>query len=223
MTLNPAPEAMSDALSSVPVFPLPGVVFFPEQRLPLHIFEPRYRAMVRDVLDTSSRLLVVSRIEGDPHEPEVRFAGVATVGRVVGHQRLPDGRFNILLEGVSRVSLAEHLPQVPPYRRAHATPLPEPHELPATVPPAERSSLLAVMSLAMRAARARQAQFDFHPPLELSTSRLAMRLVERFVTDPSTRQSMLECDSARGRVALATRALLEVGVADKHPPSAGQG
>ncbi len=223
MTSLSEPGSLVDALASVPVFPLPGVVFFPEQRLPLHIFEPRYRAMVRDVLDSTARLLVVSWVEGETQGPSVNFSRVATVGKVVAHQRLPDGRFNILLDGLTRVSLTEHLPLIPPYRRVHATPLPEPAETTSTVPSPERSALLAVMALAMGVARARQSQFDFHPPLELPTSRLAMRLVERFVADPRARQSMLESESPRVRVALATRCLLEVGTADASPPSVGQG
>lgn len=195
-------------LDAVPVFPLPGVVFLPEQRLPLHIFEPRYRAMVRDALE-DHRHLAVACVEGDLARDPAPFARVATLGRIVAHQRLPDGRFNILVEGALRVSL-EELPLEKPYRRARATPLGDPKAEFVEVRPAQRAALLSVMSQVMRAARARQARFDFDPPTELPTGRLALRLVDRFVTAPAWRLRVLEASTLSERVERATGALAEV-------------
>ena len=145
------------------MFPLAGVVLPPEQRLPLHIFEPRYRAMVRDALEGDAHIAVAC-VDGDLQREPARIHPVATVGRIVAHQRLPDGRFNILVEGVLRARLDE-LPFVPPCRRArHAARRPGRRRRGAC--PA-RAALLAVMSLVVRAARAKQARFDFDPPTEL--------------------------------------------------------
>lgn len=204
MTIVDAPQG-TVSLDAVPVFPLSGVVLLPEQRLPLHIFEPRYRAMVRDALE-SSPYIAVARIAGDPHAEPSEIARIVTVGRIVAHQRLPDGRFNILVEGRVRVELDE-LPFQPPYRRARGTLLPEPLGVAAEVLPVARAALLALTSQVIAQARARQLRFDFDAPLDLPSARLALRLVDRFVTDPLARQRLIDAPTAAARVAVATEAL----------------
>lgn len=86
----------------IPIFPLPNVVLFPDVPLPLHIFEPRYRAMVRDALAGSGLIgmvLLRGQWEDDYHgSPEVYRTGC--VGRIVETTPLPDGKFNIVLSGV---------------------------------------------------------------------------------------------------------------------------
>jgi len=184
------------------------VVLLPEQRLPLHIFEPRYRAMVRDALAGDGHLAVAC-VDGEgPREP-VRFHPVATVGRIVAHQRLPDGRFNILVEGVLRARLDE-LPFVPPYRRATVTPLGDPASDGLEVPAAARAALVHALSLVVAHVRRKQSRADFEAPAELPTGRLALRLVDRFVTAAPWRQRVLEAATPTARVAVATAALAEL-------------
>ncbi|MEZ4408140.1 MAG: LON peptidase substrate-binding domain-containing protein [Polyangiales bacterium] len=213
--MRPDPGEARAALESVPVFPLPGLVLLPEQRLPLHIFEPRYRAMVRDILE-GSPFLVVACVVGELDADLPRISSIATVGRVTAHQRLPDGRFNILVEGQVRVSL-EELPFTPPYRRARATPLPEPE--PAEVRPAVRAALLSVATQVIRAAKAKTPQWDFTAPMEMPSSRLALKLVDRFVDDPAGRLSVLRAEGAEARVARATTALASVLAEGADAPS----
>jgi ATP-dependent Lon protease len=202
-------EARSEVpLDEVPVFPLSGVVLLPGQRMPLHIFEPRYRAMVRDVLEGAAHIAIACVAANEARDPP-RFASVATAGRIVAHQRLPDGRFNILIEGVVRVRLVE-LPFVPPYRRAKATLLGDPTVDAAEVSPTMRAGLLSLMSQVISAARSRQTRFDFDAPTELPTGLLATRLVDRFVTAASWRQRFLEADDNNTRVQVATAALADV-------------
>lgn len=196
-------------MESVPVFPLPGVVLLPDQRLPLHIFEPRYRAMVRDSL-SSHGWLVVCPIVGDPGAEPPAFATIATAGRIVAHQALPDGRFHILVEGMVRVAL-EELPFVAPYRRARATAIAEPDD--AEVAPVERAAMLSTLASVIRVARETQPHFEYAVPSELPSSRLALRLVDRFVLDAATRQRVLEAGRGVDRVALATEALAELWTA----------
>src|SRR5580704_10946781 len=108
------------ALGDVPVFPLPQAVLFPHALLPLHIFEPRYRAMLAHCLATH-RALVIARIEGErgdqrkDEDARPRFASVGGLGLIVQHQSLPDGRSNIVLHGKARVALVER-PSATPYR-----------------------------------------------------------------------------------------------------------
>ena len=195
-------------LDDVPVFPLPGVVLLPEQRLPLHIFEPRYRAMISDALESHAHL-AVAQLLAPADGPAPSFASVATLGKIVAHQKLPDGRFNVLVEGLVRVSL-EELTVSTPYRRARATLLGDPRSDWIEVRPALRAALLSIASQVVRAARSKQPRFDFDTPTELPSARLALRLVDRFITAASWRQRVLEAETPSRRVALATEALAEV-------------
>ncbi len=90
--------------SEIPVFPLPNVVLFPSALLPLHIFEPRYRAMVADALESERLIgLVMLRPGWESHyeeAPDVYPIGCA--GFITHADRLPDGRFNIMLRGLEK-------------------------------------------------------------------------------------------------------------------------
>ena len=101
----------------LPVFPLPNTVFFPRTLLPLHIFETRYRVMVKDVTACHG-LIVISLMLGDGFEP------LGTVGRVRDLEPLDDGRFNLVLEGLRRVSMTEIACDTP-YRQVQVEPRPE--------------------------------------------------------------------------------------------------
>jgi len=102
------------------------VVFFPETLLPLHIFEPRYRAMVTDLLERppEQRLVVVTLLVDDEREGirARRVASPGTAGRLVRVDPLPDGRFDIVLRGAFRIALGEEVPGRP-YRQVRADPL----------------------------------------------------------------------------------------------------
>jgi Lon protease-like protein len=84
-------------------------VFFPHTLLPLHVFEPRYRQMTEAVLASHQHMAVVL-VDATQTNAPVGVAHVAGLGRVVHHERLPDGRFHILLQGVGRVALDDELP-----------------------------------------------------------------------------------------------------------------
>ena len=93
------------AVRTTPVFPLSNVVFFPHTLLPLHIFEPRYRAMIADAAAGDGLIAMVlarqERPEGQP--PDVHAVG--TVGRLEIVDELEDGRYQIVLGGLARVSI----------------------------------------------------------------------------------------------------------------------
>jgi len=93
----------------VPVFPLPNVVFFPKIYIPLHIFEPRYREMVTDAAARGQCIGMALLKEGWEHEYYANppIFEIGCVGRLVSVQRLLDGRFNILLQGLHRYEIRE--------------------------------------------------------------------------------------------------------------------
>jgi len=95
----------------IPLFPLPNMVFFPRTYLPLHIFEPRYRRMVRDAASSHRMIGMVLLKEGweTDYEGTPPIFPIGAVGRIVTVQALSDGRFNILLQGLSRFEIQEEL------------------------------------------------------------------------------------------------------------------
>ena len=113
----------------VPLFPLPNVVLFPRVFLPLHIFEPRYREMVRDAL-AGDRIIGMVLLRdagaaGDVHNPAVFPTGCA--GLITHCERLPDGRYNIVLRGLYKFRVVEE-DRSRSYRRASVETLAEPDD-----------------------------------------------------------------------------------------------
>src|SRR5271166_4788446 len=98
-------SALTDFSGTVRLFPLPNLVLFPHVMQPLHIFEPRYRQLTADAL-AADRLITLALLrpgwEAD-YDGKPAIHPVACIGRVVAEQRLDDGRFNILLRGLSRL------------------------------------------------------------------------------------------------------------------------
>ncbi|HYQ88816.1 MAG TPA: LON peptidase substrate-binding domain-containing protein [Candidatus Binatia bacterium] len=100
-----------------PLFPLPDVVFFPKTLLPLHVYEPRYRALASEALE-QDRIICTALLkpgwESDYYgSPEVYPVGC--LGKIVQHQKLPDGRYNITLDGIAKVSIESSV-RLEPYR-----------------------------------------------------------------------------------------------------------
>jgi uncharacterized protein len=108
---------VESALLRVPVFPLAGALLFPRAQLPLHIFEQRYRAMIRDAL-ASDRLIAMIQPK-DAQEPPALFE-IGCLGRIGACDELDDGRFNIVLEGLSRFRVAREADVDTPYRQVDA-------------------------------------------------------------------------------------------------------
>lgn len=92
----------------IPLFPLPNVVFFPRTYLPLHVFEPRYRQMVMDAAESHRMIGMVLLKEGweTNYEGSPPIFPTGCVGRMITIQSLPDGRFNILLQGLCRFEIS---------------------------------------------------------------------------------------------------------------------
>lgn len=106
--------------SIVPVFPLRGVLLLPRTPLPLHIFEPRYRAMTRDALDGNGYIAMVQPAGdgGDPVNPPIY--SIACLGKIVASDEMDDGRYNIVLRGQTRLRIAQELSLKDGYRRVEA-------------------------------------------------------------------------------------------------------
>ncbi len=111
----------------MPLFPLDSAVLLPQQVVPLHIFEPRYRQMIQHALDGPGQIALAvfegQRWKQEYHgRPPLRPA--VCVGQIVQHERLPDGRYNILVQGICRARIIEELE--PNESRQYRTALLEP-------------------------------------------------------------------------------------------------
>jgi Lon protease-like protein len=112
---------------TIPLFPLPNVVLFPNVCLPLHIFEPRYREMVADTLDGDRIIGMVLLRPGWERDYEGRppIYQIGCAGLITHAERLADGRYNIVLRGLEKFSVRKEDPQRA-YRIAEVDPILEP-------------------------------------------------------------------------------------------------
>ncbi len=101
----------------LPIFPLTGAVLFPGMQLPLHIFEPRYRAMVGDAL---IRDRLIAMIQPQRSAEGAPLYSVGCIGRIGEIQAMDDGRYNLILEGTARFRLVRELDVTTAYRQVEA-------------------------------------------------------------------------------------------------------
>ena len=106
----------TDLPDTIPVFPLPGALLLPRSRLPLHLFEPRYLAMLDDVMKTSSRLIgMVQPYDAPGAAGNLHSIGCA--GKLTAFSETEDGRYMVTLSGASRFRIVEEIEGFTPYRR----------------------------------------------------------------------------------------------------------
>ena len=191
---------------TIPIFPLPNVVLFPNVFLPLHIFESRYRAMVKDALKSDRIIGMVllqpgfeSNYEGRPRVYPVGCAGVITHS-----EPLPDGRSNIVLRGLEKFRMTgEDTSQ--PYRLAHIEAVPEvATDADCTTIKQHRQRLEALL-----AAAAEHRRTEMRLPSTIPDQDLVNALAQYAAFEPVERQALLECDGALSRC-LALIELLEM-------------
>ena len=97
------------------VFPLTGALLFPRMHLPLHIFEPRYRALVSDAMARDRRIAMIQPRADRSEKPALFETGC--IGHIAQVEALDDGRYNLVLEGVSRFRMVRELDVTTPFRQ----------------------------------------------------------------------------------------------------------
>lgn len=102
----------------IAIFPLPGALLLPRARLPLQLFEPRYLAMLEDVLKTPSRLIGMVQPRQLPKGGGNRLCAIGCAGRITAFSETEDGRYMITLSGISRFRIQDEVQGFTPYRRA---------------------------------------------------------------------------------------------------------
>ena len=176
------------------VFPLGGALLFPRMQLPLHIFEPRYRAMITDSLARDRRIGMVQ--PRDANEPPTLF-DIGCVGRIADVQALPDGRFDIVLEGLARFTILRELDVTTPFRQVEA-------EL-------EEAGEEALLSLGERASLEMESRrfadglgyaVDWEAVTRLDDESLVNGIAQIAPFDVASKQALLEADSLSDRAGL---------------------
>ncbi|MEO1472521.1 MAG: LON peptidase substrate-binding domain-containing protein, partial [Pseudomonadota bacterium] len=107
----------SDLPGIIPVFPLTGALLFPRWTLPLNIFEPRYLNMIDDAMANDRLLGMIQSVSDGKAD---RLASVGCVGRLTSYSETDDGRYLIVLTGISRFRVIEELEVNTPYRQVSA-------------------------------------------------------------------------------------------------------
>jgi hypothetical protein len=108
----------TDLPPTIPLFLLPGALLLPRTRLPLHLFEPRYLAMLDDALKTPHRLIGMIQSRDIPGSKETRLHSIGCAGRVTQFSETEDGRYMITMAGISRFRIQREVSGFTPYMRA---------------------------------------------------------------------------------------------------------
>ncbi len=173
----------------IPIFPLPNVVLFPNVFLPLHIFEPRYRAMVGDALE-GDRIIGMTLLQPgfEPHyegRPPVYPVGCA--GVITHAERLPDGRFDIVLRGIEKFRITGE-DESKAYRLAYVQPINETiGDADRTAVRQHRQRLEALLAVAVE----RTGSGPKFPPA-VPDEDLVNALAQYLGLEPIERQALLE-------------------------------
>jgi uncharacterized protein len=203
---------------TIPLFPLPNVVLFPGVFLPLHVFEERYRALTRDAL-AGDRIIGMALLrpgfEGD-YEGRPPIYQVGCAGVISHSDRLPDGRYNIVLHGLSKFRIVEELGDGE-YRRARVDARPE--QTDAAGRRHIKGMRARIEQLLLTALKATEVQI----PGSLSDEDLVHALCQYLQFEPAERQALLECEGAVERARALTEFLEMQALLAQHPTGRRRG
>ncbi len=188
------------------IFPLTGVLLYPGLQLPLHIFEPRYRAMVTDALARDRRIGMIQ-----PQRPEdnAPLFTVGCVGKIADVEALEDGRFNLVLEGEARFRLVRELEVITPFRQIEAELLEDPpHQ---TLSPVERAGFERE---ARRFAEAQGYRVDWDAVTTLDDTSLIDGVSQIAPFDAAAKQALLEAPNIAARCELLVQLMQFFGRRD---------
>lgn len=190
------------SVTRLSIFPLTGALLFPRMQLPLHIFEPRYRAMVTDSLARDRRIGMIQPRPGLREVPgaPVPLFEIGCVGRIAEVEALDDGKFDIVLEGLSRFRLIRELEVTTLFRQVEAELIADPEDEVLTM--GERASL----ELESRRFAERQGYaVDWNAVSRLDDEALVNGIAQIAPFDPAAKQALLEAGSLSDRAELTVQ------------------
>ncbi len=186
-------------ITRLSIFPLPGALLFPGMHLPLHIFEPRYRAMVSDAMARDRRIGMIQpngAVRADnPELPALYDLGC--VGRIAEVEALDDGRYNLVLEGVALFRPVRELDVTTPFRQVEAELLPVAQD--ETLSLARRSAL---ETESRRFADLQGYSVDWDGVARLDDESLVNGIAQIAPFDAAAKQALLEAPDIEERAEL---------------------
>ena len=188
------------------IFPLTGAILYPGLHLPLHIFEPRYRAMVGDALARDRRIAMIQ--PSDPEEGAALFE-IGCVGRISEVETSEDGRYNILLTGESRFRLLRELEVTTPFRQIEAELIEEPEDEMLTL--GERA---AFEYESRKFAKLQGYEIDWDSVARLDDVSLVNGVSQIAPFDAAAKQALLEAPNLRVRCDLLVQLMEFFGRGD---------
>ena len=192
---------MSGALPMrAPLFPIAGAILFPRAQLPLHIFEPRYRELVRDAIDGDGHIAIVQpqlvEVDDDRKQP---LYTVGCLGEIAGLEELEDGRFNIVLNGSHRFRIIGEVDLETSYRNADLDVGAFDDREPEPLPMVQRAE---VEREARRLGDALGLAVDWSAVSRLDDEMLVNAIAQVAPFDVSAKQALLESGSLEERADL---------------------
>ena len=189
----------ADLPEVIPVFPLPGALLLPRSRLPLHLFEPRYLAMLEDALKTPHRIIgMIQPCKTPGQEDSPRLHSIGCAGRVTQMSETEDGRYMITLTGISRYRIIEEVEGFAPYRRARVSW----DSFERDLGPSDTDDSFqrpAFLDLLSRYFSSRQLQTDWETLKEAEDELLINSLSMLLGFEPEDKQALLEAPSLTTR------------------------
>ncbi|WRH77275.1 MAG: LON peptidase substrate-binding domain-containing protein [Sphingobium sp.] len=180
------------AIKRISIFPLPGAILLPGMQLPLHIFEPRYRALIGDAL---ARDRLVGMVQPKGGGPQPALFDVGCLGRIEDVEALEDGRYNIVLEGLQRFTIVRELDASTAFRQVEAE-LWDEKESGDLLSLGERAAL---EQEARRFADAQGYAVDWNSVVELDDYSLVNIIAQIAPFDVAAKQALLEAQGLAAR------------------------
>ena len=179
----------------ISIFPLAGALLFPRMHLPLHIFEPRYRALVRDAMARDRKIGMIQPrdLSVSPH-----LFDVGCLGRIADVEALEDGRFNIMLEGIARFHVLRELDVTTPFRQIEA----ELEEQATSVEALAGIERAALEQEARRFAELQGYAVDWNAVARMDDEALVNGIAQIAPFDAAAKQALLEADGLKVRTEL---------------------
>ena len=192
--------AAATTTTRLSIFPLPGTVLYPGLQLPLHIFEPRYRALISDALARDRRIAMIQprtsqQVTG--REDDAPLFRVGCVGKIAQFEALDDGRYNVVLEGEARFRIVREIDAATLFRQVEAELLPEPID--EVLSAVERASFERE---ARRFAAAQGYRVDWESVARLDDVSLINGVSQIAPFDAAAKQALLEVDGVGARCEL---------------------
>ncbi|MDE0880095.1 MAG: LON peptidase substrate-binding domain-containing protein [Sphingomonas bacterium] len=180
------------------IFPLPGALLFPGMHLPLHIFEPRYKAMVSDSMARDRRIAMIQpKLDMGTQSDSPPLYDIGCVGRILEVEALDDGRYNVILEGVALFRVLRELDVTTSFRQIEAELLPVRED--------ETLSLGRRSSLELESRRFADAQgysVDWDAVEQLDDESLVNGIAQIAPFDAAAKQALLEAEALEERAEL---------------------